>query len=36
VAERVELCLFDEADRETRLDLTEVTGEWRHVYAPSV
>ena len=42
VAERVELCLFDEADdgsgtlTETRLDLTEVDGFVWHGYLPSV
>ena len=36
VAERVELCLFDEAGRETRLDLPEVTGYCWHGYLPGV
>ena len=36
IAERVELCLFDEDDKETRLDLEEVTGYCWHGYLPSV
>ncbi|MCX4241031.1 glycogen debranching protein GlgX [Paraliomyxa miuraensis] len=36
VAQRVELCLFDERDRETRLPLPEVTGYVWHGYLPSV
>jgi isoamylase len=35
-AERVELCLFDEEDTETRVPLTEVTGYVWHGYAPTV
>lgn len=34
VAEKVELCLFDENDRETRVDLPEVTGFCWHGYLP--
>ena len=33
-AERVELCLFDEAGKETRVDLPEVTALCWHVYLP--
>ena len=33
-ADRVELCLFDEAGVETRLDLPEVTGYCWHGYLP--
>ncbi len=33
-AQRVELCLFDDSDRETRLDLPEVTAYCWHVYLP--
>src|ERR1700722_4714399 len=36
VAERVELCLFDEAGRETRLDLPEATALCWHGYVPDV
>jgi isoamylase len=36
VAERVELCLFDEAGRETRVDLPEVTGHCWHGYFPDI
>jgi len=36
VAERVELCLFDEAGIETRVELTEVDGFVWHNYLPSV
>jgi len=36
VAERVQLCLFDGDDTETRLDLTEVDGFVWHCYLPSV
>jgi isoamylase len=36
VAERVELCLFDDADAETRLELTEVDGFVWHCYLPGV
>ena len=36
LAERVELCLFDEAGKETRVDLPEVTGFTWHGYAPGV
>jgi len=36
VAERVELCLFDEDDRETRIDLPEVTAYCWHGYLPTV
>lgn len=32
VAERVELCLFDEAGNETRVDLPEVSGHFWHGY----
>jgi glycogen operon protein len=35
-AERVELCLFDEAGRETRVDLPEVTGYCWHGYLRGV
>ncbi len=35
-ASRVELCLFDERDRETRIDLTEVTAFQWHGYLPGV
>jgi len=35
-AERVELCLFDESDRETRVDLTERTAFNWHGYLPEV
>ncbi|MFO7886322.1 MAG: alpha-amylase family glycosyl hydrolase [Desulfobacteraceae bacterium] len=34
IAERVELCLFDENDNETRIDLPEVTGYCWHGYLP--
>ena len=36
VAERVELCLFDEAGNETRIDLPEVTAFCWHGYLPNV
>jgi glycogen operon protein len=36
VAERVELCLFDEDGRETRVDLPEMTGFSWHGYLPGV
>jgi isoamylase len=36
VAERIELCLFDEAGHETRLDLPEVTAFCWHGYLPQV
>ncbi len=36
VAERVELCLFDEEGRETRVPLPEVTGFCWHGYLPGV
>ena len=36
VAERVELCLFDELDRESRIDLPEVTGHCWHGYFPDI
>jgi len=36
VAERVQLCLFDADDTETRLDLTEVDGFVWHCYLPGV
>jgi isoamylase len=36
VAERVELCLFDDADAETRLELTEVDGFVWHCHLPGV
>jgi isoamylase len=36
VAERVDLCLFDDADTETRLELTEVDGFVWHCYLPGV
>ncbi len=36
VAGRVELCLFDEQDRETRIDLPEVTGHCWHGYFPDI
>ena len=36
IAERVELCLFDDDEKETRLDLEEVTGYCWHGYLPSV
>ncbi len=35
-AERVELCLFDDDDNETRIDLPEVTGYCWHGYFPTV
>jgi glycogen operon protein len=35
-AERVELCLFDEGDNETRIELTERTALNWHVYLPGV
>jgi isoamylase len=36
VAERVELCLFDEADVETRVDLAEMTAFCWHGYLPDI
>jgi isoamylase len=36
IAERVELCLFDEDGRETRIDMPEVTGYCWHAYLPRV
>jgi isoamylase len=36
VAERVELCLFDEAGQETRVDLPEVTAHCWHGYVPEI
>jgi len=36
VADRVELCLFDDAGTETRITLTEVDGFVWHCYLPSV
>jgi isoamylase len=36
VAERVQLCLFDADDAETRLDLTEVDGFVWHCYLPAI
>jgi isoamylase len=36
IAERVELCLFDEDGRETRIDLPEVTGYCWHGYLPTI
>jgi isoamylase len=36
VADRVQLCLFDADDTETRLDLTEVDGFVWHGYLPSI
>jgi len=36
VAQRVELCLFDEAGRETRVDLPEVSGHCWHGYFPGI
>jgi glycogen operon protein len=36
VAERVELCIFDEAGNESRADLPEVTGYVWHGYVPTV
>ena len=36
VAEKVELCLFDEAGAETRVELTEVDGYVWHGYLPRV
>src|SRR5262249_37392849 len=35
-AERVELCLFDDADRETRVELTERTVYQWHGYFPGI
>jgi len=35
VAEAIELCLFDEAGRETRVELPELTGHVRHGYLPN-
>lgn len=36
IAERVELCLFDDDDKETRVDLEEVTGYCWHGYLPAI
>ncbi|GAB2550297.1 glycogen debranching protein GlgX [Brachybacterium huguangmaarense] len=36
VAEKVELCLFDDAGTERRIDITEVDAHVWHVYLPSV
>ncbi len=36
VAEKVELCLFDDQGRETRVELPEVTGYCHHGYLPEV
>ncbi|MDY6848164.1 MAG: glycogen debranching protein GlgX [Thermodesulfobacteriota bacterium] len=36
IAERVELCLFDPEDKETRIELPEVTGYCWHGYLPEV
>ncbi|KIH77481.1 isoamylase [Geoalkalibacter ferrihydriticus] len=36
IAERVELCLFDHGDRETRIEMQEVTGYCWHAYLPGV
>jgi isoamylase len=36
IAERVELCLFDDAGQETRVDLPEVTAHCWHGYLPDV
>jgi glycogen operon protein len=36
LAERVELCLFDDADAETRVELAEVDGFIWHAFLPSV
>ena len=36
VAERIDLCLFDENGEETRITLPEKTGSWRHGYLPNV
>ena len=36
VAEKVELCLFDENRVETRIELTEVDGYVWHAYLPNV
>src|SRR5438552_5848244 len=36
LADRVELCLFDDAGKETRVDLPEVTGFVWHGYAPGI
>jgi isoamylase len=35
-AQRVELCLFDDADAETRVDITERTAFNWHCYLPGV
>ncbi|MCF8106691.1 MAG: glycogen debranching protein GlgX [Desulfohalobiaceae bacterium] len=36
IAEKVELCLFDEDNQESRIDLPEVTGYCWHAYLPEV
>src|SRR5215469_4428588 len=36
VADRVQLCLFDEAGNETRLDVSEVDGFVWHCYLPAI
>ena len=36
IAEQVELCLFDEKDQETRIEMPEVTGFCWHCYLPGI
>ena len=36
IAESVEICLFDDQDEETRIELRELTGNCWHVYLPEV
>ncbi|WP_027369302.1 glycogen debranching protein GlgX [Desulfovermiculus halophilus] len=36
IAEQVELCLFDEDDQETRIEMPEVTGFCWHCYLPEI
>jgi len=36
IAEQVELCLFDDEDRETRIEMPEVTGFCWHCYLPEI
>jgi len=36
IAEQVELCLFDENDQETRIEMPEVTGFCWHCYLPGI
>ncbi len=36
IAERIELCLFDDDGRETRVELPETTGFCRHGYLPEI